>query len=450
MDEKTFISDRKTTLMHTGLLAAFATVFLTSACATASPQAAAQTSPPAKKVTASKSTSRKVAAAAKAKSAAPPAAPAPVAAKPSKASSKPAASDEPNLPTKFADQIFCPVPPEIVPDEDLTIRCALKAGLGARSVILRYRVSGKEEYSTRDAIRSPKGWYVATIKGNEIRGGSLQFYVEAYAPDNRVAGMSGNDVEPNVILITGEFSGPSLDEDPLARIQREKEAEQMEIVEGRHRPSPSLWFGVGMGSGIGWYPKRKLERRPDGEATGWATGGLFHLLPELGYNLTPNIAVSLQGRLQFVKTETQGGGNEAKPYSKAYAVLACIYFMTASHTSSWQLFGTAAVGGGTAFRLYAAPVRSRDPSNDFPNSDTVNGGPLVAGAGGGVNYHLTNYLALTAHVRSLAGFPKSAVVIEGGIGAQLALWPFSAYQSKKRSQIPEDLEPEPEYTPPEE
>jgi hypothetical protein len=205
---------------------------------------------------------------------------------------------------------------------------------------------------------------------------------------------------------------------------------------------------MGVGSGMGWYPSRTPERYSNSKATGWATGGLFHLLPEIGYNWTPHIAFSLQGRWQFVKNETQGGGTQDKPpHSQALAVLGCVYFMTDSRTSAWQLFATAAAGGGSAFRLYVAPKRSNDPAQDFPNSDTVNGGPIVAGAGGGLIYHLTNYIALTGHVRSLAGFPKSAMIIEGGIGAQLALWPFSAYQSKKGPVVPQDLEPEPEYAP---
>jgi hypothetical protein len=204
---------------------------------------------------------------------------------------------------------------------------------------------------------------------------------------------------------------------------------------------------MGIGSGEGWYPSRTPERYTSAKATGWATGGLFHLLPELGYNLTPNIALSVQARWQFVKNETQGNDQSRKPHTQALAVLGCAYFMTDSPTSDWQLFGMLAAGGGSAFRLYVAPKRSSDSRQDFANSDTVNGGPFVAGAGGGLVYHLTNFFALTGHVRSLAGIPKTAVVIEGGIGAQLAVWPFSAYESKKNPHAPQDLEPEPDYAP---
>lgn len=427
---------------RTGLLVGCALVFLMSACGTASARGA---SSPSKRTVADKAPSRKTVGAAKSVPV-PAAASKPVETKKPVEEKKPAGPAEPDLPSRFAGHVFCPIPPEVSPGEELVIRCALKPGLGAHSVIVRYRASGKEEYSTIDALRSPKGWYVAKIKGNEVRGSSLQLYVEAYAPGNRVAGTSGSDDNPNVVLIAGGVSGPSSDEDPLMKIQKEKEAEQMQIVEANRRPSPSLWLGFGIGSGEGYYPNRNLERYP-AKAKGWATGGWFHVLPELGYNLTPNIAFSVQGRLQFVKTETQGGSTQtAPPHKQAFAVLGNMYLMTASPTSGWQFFGNLVVGGGSAFRLYVAPKRSAG-NNDFPNSDTVNGGPVVAGAGGGIIYHLTNFFALTGHVRSLAGFPKTAVIIEGGIGAQLALWPFSAYQSKKTSQVPQDLEPEAEYAP---
>jgi hypothetical protein len=429
---------------RTGLLASCALVFLMSACGTVPPK---EDGPPAKNAAAGKSSSRKTA---KSKSTASASAPAPAAPAPapvteSKPVEKKSDAAEPDLPTRFAGHVTCPIPPEVPPGEELIIRCALKPGLGAHSVIVRYRVSGKEDYSTIDAIRSPKGWYVAKIKGNEVRGSSLQLYVEAYSPGNRVAGTSGTDDNPNVILIQGGVSGPSTDEDPLKKIQREQEAEHMQTIEGRRRPSPSLWLGFGIGTGEGWFPSRTAENEP-AQAKGWASGGLFHLLPEIGYNLNPNLAFSLQGRWQFVKTETSGGGSADKPNSRALAVLGCVYLMTDSRTSDWQLFGTAAIGAGSAFRLYVAPHPSSGNDN-FPNSGTVNGGPLVAGAGGGIIFHLTNFVALTGHVRSLAGFPKTAVIIEGGIGAQLALWPLSAYQSSKPSQTPQDLEPEPDYAP---
>lgn len=445
MGHKAMINMSEPTSMNTrtGLLVGCALVFLMSACGTASARGA---SSPSRKTVADTAPSRKTVGAPKS-APVPATASKPVETKRPVEDKKAAGPAEPDLPSRFAGHVFCPIPPEVSPGEELVIRCALKPGLSAHSVIVRYRVSGKEEYSTIDALRSPKGWYVAKIKGNEVRGSSLQLYVEAYAPGNRVAGTSGSDDNPNVVLIAGGVSGPSSDEDPLMKIQREKEAEQMQIVEGHRRPSPSLWLGFGIGSGEGWYPSRKGEANPNAKATGWATGGLFHLLPELGYNLTPNIAFSVQGRLQFVKTETSGGNTQdAKPHKQALGVLGCVYLMTDSRTSDWQLFGTVVAGGGSAFRLYMAPHLSSG-NNSFPNSDTVNGGPFVAGAGGGVIYHLTNFFALTGHVRSLAGFPKNAVIIEGGIGAQLALWPFSAYQSKKTSQVPQDLEPEAEYAP---
>jgi hypothetical protein len=81
---------------------------------------------------------------------------------------------------------------------------------------------------------------------------------------------------------------------------------------------------------------------------------------------------------------------------------------------------------------------------DFKNSGTVYGGPLAAGGGVGVLYHFTTYLALAAEFRTLAGFPKSAVMMEGGLSAQFRLWG----RSKPGAFVPPpSLEPEPDYVP---
>jgi hypothetical protein len=116
-------------------------------------------------------------------------------------------------------------------------------------------------------------------------------------------------------------------------------------------------------------------------------------------------------------------------------------------SSNFQLFGMGTVGGGTAFRLYVAPSPSAIPSNNFPNSDTVHGGPLVAGAGGGLIYHLTNYLALAGQLRALAGIPKSAMLVEAGISAQVGLWTAKAFRNAGPATSAPLLEPEPDYVP---
>jgi hypothetical protein len=361
----------------------------------------------------------------------------------------PAAPAEPDLPASYPQPVMCPTASEIRPETEFTIRCAVKPALAARNVVVHYRSSGSETYTTADAVHTPKGWYVLKIKPSEVRGSSFQFYVEAYDASNKVT-LSGSDESPNIVLIQAGASvgtdEPDKD-DPLARIQKEQEAELAQLTEAHRRPAPSLWVGMGAGSGYGWFPNRIEENYPGARASGWASGGILHVLPEIGYQWTEHVAFALQVRYQFVQTKVVGGGSQNQPHSSAIAGLGRIYLMTGSlfgKDSNLELFATGSLGGGTAFRLYVAPSPSSIPSTNFANSGTVYGGPLAAGGGVGLLYHLTTYLAIAAEFRTLAGFPKQAVMMEGGVSAQLKFW---SRTDPGAFIPPPTLEPEAEYTP---
>jgi hypothetical protein len=373
---------------------------------------------------------------------------------------KPEPPPEPDLPSRLPHSLYCPTPSEVPADTELTIRCAVKPVLATRSVVVSYRPSGTEQFSTKDATHSPKGWYVVTIKASEVRGSSLQFYVQAYNGNNKMVASSGTDESPNILLIrkassgatgAGEADQPMADEDPLARIQKERDAESGRSNEVHRRPPGNVWVALGMGSGYGWYPSRTAEVYPS-KATGWATGGILHLLPELGYQWTDHLAFSVQGRLQFVYTQT-GSGNfgYGTPKTFAWAVLGRAYLFSNrifGPASNLQLFGTGTLGYGTAFRLYVAPNPYASGTVKFVDSDTVSGGPIAVGLGGGLAYHFTNTLAFAAELRALAGVWNFATVIEAGGSLQWAFWSPGSRRAAAAEAAPE-IAPEAEFTPPE-
>jgi len=106
---------------------------------------------------------------------------------------------------------------------------------------------------------------------------------------------------------------------------------------------------------------------------GWA--GLGHLAPEIGYQVTPDFAISLEGRNQWIP--------QSSKYSKftahgAQSVLARLLFYTKQ--SQVRFFGA----------LQAA--RAKASASSLPDSkrpdfkDTVRGGPYLAGAGFGATW----------------------------------------------------------------
>ena len=432
----------KLTIRHC-LFGSCALLLLAPACATSSKTAKPSSAPASQKRFASKSAAKSSSDNTKNTKAAD-------SAKAAQAKKPPPPPPEPDLPSRLPHPLHCPIPSEVPADTELTIRCAVRPALATRSVVVSYRLSGTEHFSTTDATRSPKGWYVVAIKASEVRGSSLQFYVQAYNGNNRMVASSGNDESPNIVLIrkastgTGGPDQPVAEEDPLARIQKERAAENGESNEVRRRPPGRVWVAMGMGSGYGWFPTQVTDVYK-AKATGWATGGILHLLPEFGYQWTDHIAFSLQGRLQFVYTQTGSGSLQAEgPKTFAWAVLGRAYLFSDrlfGPASNLQIFGTGNLGYGTAFRLYVAPAAK----GGFINSDTVSGGPLAVGVGGGVAYHFTNTLALAAELRALAGVWNFATVIEAGASVQWAFW--SPGEHRAAAAAPE-IAPETEYTPP--
>jgi hypothetical protein len=176
-----------------------------------------------------------------------------------------------------------------------------------------------------------------------------------------------------------------------------------------------VFVGFGLGSGYGWQPGGSLEFRKDKEvAAGPLSGGLINLLPEIGYQLTDDLALSMQARLQFVPSEGSGDPNAGAPVEKAYAVLLRAVYAFGT-TTNLRPFFSACVGGGDGFRLRVP----RDPDAQLVRSDTVRGGPLLGGAGIGFAYHFNTHAAWTTELRLITGLPTLAAVADLSTGLEV-------------------------------
>jgi hypothetical protein len=172
-----------------------------------------------------------------------------------------------------------------------------------------------------------------------------------------------------------------------------------------------FWVAVSAGSGIGAHPPRTLEFRDDfSRSTGLAAAALFQLAPEVGYWIREGVGVSMQYRLQLVphsgSTEDRADGREGA----AHAVLIRGQ-KRLRDVGPAQLWGTAAVGVGSAFRLRVSAGR------ELPGSDTVDGGPIALGPGAALLYPLGDRLSLTAEARALLGLWRAALLAELSVGA---------------------------------
>lgn len=343
-------------------------------------------------------------------------------------------ADEPDLPATIPTPLYCPNPYEAPPEEQIALRCVTRPDVQVARVLLFYRPPGTEKFEVVPSIRSPKGWYNASIPAKVVKGKLLQYYFEARDGADKPSGNAGRSDSPNSILIRegappvgraglavrlksgdGELS----DENPLEEVEEEREREEREA--GLHRRGPGSWFvGVGVGSGFGWHGERNLEYRKDLRVgAGQSLAGLAHLMPEIGYQISDSFAVVLQGRHQYIPNEGSGDGRVGAPASAAHAVLLRGLYLFGD--GNFQAFLSGAVGGGEGFRLVIPPRPTpNDPSTSLLRSDTVRGGPVVVGPGAGIIYHFSKMLALNVEVKGLAGLPDFALVADVGGGLQVA------------------------------
>lgn len=209
--------------------------------------------------------------------------------------------------------------------------------------------------------------------------------------------LAGDDQAPNTL--TARDDSGDVSDQPL---------EATRATGGTDRSAAKrTWIGLGIGAGAGYANGRGVEAfdayiskyRP-----GFALAALAHATPELGRFVLPNVALSLQGRLQWRPQDD--------PYtaSGAWAVLArALFFTTASRA---RLYSALSFGGGDGFRLL---VKARTADKKTVE-DTVRGGPLLAGAGGGFSYALADRFTWIVEANLLIGMPIVSMVLDLNTG----------------------------------
>jgi hypothetical protein len=344
--------------------------------------------------------------------------------------------DEPDLPVHIS-ALDCPTPDEVPPDKSVRLRCAAASNLGLAKVLLMYRLPDAEEYTAIDMERTPKGWYQGKLPKKAVTGKSVQFYFEGRNAGGKPVVSNGRADSPNLILIREEAAARAAEEETGVAKQA-IDREENPLVESDEPTGPRLylgrvdrskigldtrygnrkwWIGLGLGSGYGYAKGDGLETRPDlnGSYTaglGWA--GLGHLAPEIGFQVTPDFALSLEGRNQWIP---QSGKFAKFTYSGANSVLLRALFY--SKQSKLRFFGGPEVGGGQGFRFVLYPD-TRPGYTDY--KDTVKGGPYIAGIGLGLYYEMSHSVSFVTEVNGLAGFPVFSVVADLNLALQINIY----------------------------
>jgi hypothetical protein len=230
-------------------------------------------------------------------------------------------------------------------------------------------------------------------------------------------GNNGDTSSPNLLLLRAlSATGPAEadepsgleEENPLEAIEKEQREADL------HRRSfGAYWIGLGLGTAYGWHPRRNLEFRSDKDVlAGTSSGGRLHLGPELGYQWSERLGFSVQLRYQIIPEEGSGDLTPGHPAQSAFAVLARAHYYVGD--GNLQGFGTANLGAGEGFRLVVPP------NDQVLRNDTIDGGPVVIGAGAGGIYHFNKHFGWVLELRGLIGLHHFAALGEVNTGAQIS------------------------------
>ena len=379
---------------------------------------------------------------------------------------------EPAPPDKAPEPLYCPLPSEVPPKEDILVRCLTQKQPKRSTATLFYRESGGEDFTPLPMTRSPQGWLAATVPAAAVTGNAFQYYLEAKIPGVKepltIGSSDGPDLMPIVdgaspmnnrtltLLLQGKDTSmktaPMVDDQaPLAEINQQYKIE--EELRKYHRRLPGSFF-IALGGGMfgsTYHGAIKPDSHeitqldpndippdgPRGKAVvitgGYSLASLFQLiLPEFGYQATDRLALSVQLRLQYTPTDSQGW-NTSLTKATSPPTSAWTLFLRGQYAflnaGNLQLFasGIAGIGlaGGRTFMGYIP--KTCDPTNKSKwcttgtgHSDTISAGPVAFGAGAGFMYHLSRNIALWLEVRGMASVGPVMVLAEANGGLAFA------------------------------
>ncbi len=229
-----------------------------------------------------------------------------------------------------------------------------------------------------------------------------------------------------------------------ARAERESKEDQGETGEEEEEASTAsrspIFLSLGLGSGFG-VAKGHLDANKDiyiGNSTvadnswsgGVAPSRLGHVVAAVGYFVSANLMLSVEGRLQIISGTTPTPTTAScmpscSPPGTAFAGLAkASFFLTQGQL---RPFLSAGVGGGNIRQV--VEVKGATDCGKVPAGatngtaqcvDTVTGGPLLLAAGGGIAYEMGS-LALLGTLTANVGVPQLMLNVDAVVGLGLRL-----------------------------
>jgi len=265
-------------------------------------------------------------------------------------------------------------------------------------MVLAYRPEGAAEFLGREMKAVAEGRYGAEIPTTATLGATVAYYVEADDADGNAVATKGTVDNPLVINLGGAKA---------AVHKTEGEGEEEEDEEPDHQ----YFVGFMLGSGFGWATGTgDTNHDVSISPAGIAPATLLQIAPEFGYWLTSSLMLSVQLRYQIITgtVDPYFNGVDYKTAKYAFAAFAKATWKLGDDEGSLHPFFSLMGGGGYIRHVVTLhPTRAPTGCGPMMNQscvDTIQGGPILVGPGGGIFYDLTDNLSLVGQANAVLGF----------------------------------------------
>jgi hypothetical protein len=302
--------------------------------------------------------------------------------------------------------------------------------VGAERVALAYRPAGVADFVIRemDPVDNTD-WYQTQIPPEATGGESVAYYIVAQNAQGQTLEQNGTAGDPHVVNL-GEGSSAGVINGAGAGDSVAQPGDEDNEGGG----GPSVWFALALGCGFGYHtgtPEANHTNDSGGKlkasGIGWAR--LLQIAPEIGFFVSDNLILSLQGRFQIVngaskvngsavdKNKAACNGGTCQPSHYALAGLAKLTWFV-GEPGRVTPFLSFAAGAGQIRHVVSVGNLSGCPSGGC--KDTVVGGPVLFGPGAGISVELSDSLSLLASANVLVGVPNVMANLDVNLGLSYA------------------------------
>jgi hypothetical protein len=300
----------------------------------------------------------------------------------------------------------------------IPINLTIDSSVSAKKVVLSFSADGSEDFGEREMKEESPGNWSGEIPASATEGAKVRYYIEVSGADDQTLATKGTAVAPLVVALRAPAGA--------AAPMRRNTVEAPKKEEGTEAGSPSLYFGLGLGSGVGWTSGTgEINSLDHVSPAGFAAAKLGQVVPEVGYFVMPQLLVSFQFRYQMVTGATPFHATDGSCGPSTICSPAS-YAVAGFGRASWlfDLGGLHPFAGGT---VGVGTIRHLATFKSEPHCgavapytsdciDTVASGPIFIGGTGGLLYNLSPFFALMAETNVVAGFTKFTFNVDLNVG----------------------------------